>query len=79
MRLYAKHSVVPVFVSVAYLKEQKALTEEESLTPVGHMLSQLPVDVVIGKMLIMASVFQVSKHCQKFAVALFLRATQFFF
>ena len=46
--------------SVLYLKEQCALNEEEVLTPVGKMLSQLPVDVVIGKMLIMASLFDVS-------------------
>ena len=30
------------------------------LTPIGRMLAQLPVDVVIGKMLIMASLFEVS-------------------
>ena len=31
-------------VTVAYLKEQNAITEEESLTAIGNMLSQLPVD-----------------------------------
>ncbi len=45
--------------SVIFLKEQGALTGDEKLTPVGNMLSRLPVDVVIGKMLIMGTVFQV--------------------
>ena len=46
--------------SIAFLKEQGALTEKEKLTPIGQMLSQLPVDVVIGKMLIMGALFHVS-------------------
>jgi HrpA-like RNA helicase len=49
--------------SIAFLKEQSALTPEEKLTPLGEMLAELPVDVVIGKMLIMASVFEVYHHC----------------
>ena len=47
------------FLSVAYLREQSAIDDKEKLTPIGKMLSQLPVDVVIGKMLIMASLFEV--------------------
>lgn len=43
--------------SVAFLKEQGALTENQQLTPIGELLAQLPVDVIVGKMLIMASVF----------------------
>ncbi|XP_035824394.1 probable ATP-dependent RNA helicase DHX34 isoform X2 [Aplysia californica] len=43
--------------SIVFLKEQGALASDESLTPIGQMLSMLPVDVVIGKMLIMGSVF----------------------
>ncbi|WP_143213200.1 hypothetical protein, partial [Acinetobacter baumannii] len=43
---------------------QGALTESEDMTPIGQMLSQLPVDVVIGKMLIMGSLFHVSKHAE---------------
>ncbi|XP_071098755.1 probable ATP-dependent RNA helicase DHX34 [Haliotis cracherodii] len=43
--------------SIAFLKEQGALTDDEALTPTGQMLSRLPVDVVIGKMLIMGSIF----------------------
>ena len=30
------------------LQEHGALDEKESITPLGHMLSQLPVDVSIG-------------------------------
>ena len=44
---------------MSYLKEQGALDDSEKLTAIGKMLSQLPVDVVIGKMLIMASLFEV--------------------
>ncbi|XP_055878835.1 probable ATP-dependent RNA helicase DHX34 isoform X1 [Biomphalaria glabrata] len=43
--------------SIIFLKEQAALASDESLTPIGQMLSMLPVDVVIGKMLIMGSIF----------------------
>lgn len=43
--------------SIAFLKEQGALVENEQLTPIGELLAQLPVDVIVGKMLIMASVF----------------------
>ena len=53
-------SMTTIETSIAFLKDQAALTErEEQLTPLGEMLAQLPVDVVIGKMLIMASLFQV--------------------
>ena len=38
--------------SVMVLKAQNALNEDESLTATGQMLSRLPVDVVLGKMLI---------------------------
>jgi HrpA-like RNA helicase len=45
--------------SVSFLIDQNALTSSEKLTPIGKMLAQLPVDVIIGKMLIMASLFHV--------------------
>ena len=38
---------------------QGALDGDDRLTTIGGMLSQLPVDVMIGKLLIMATVFQV--------------------
>ena len=47
--------------SVYFLKQHETLTEDERLTAVGHMLAQLPVDVVIGKMLLMGSVFHVTE------------------
>ena len=43
--------------SITSLKEQGAMAEDESLTVTGKMLSNLPVDVCIGKMLIMGSLF----------------------
>ncbi|XP_033630988.1 probable ATP-dependent RNA helicase DHX34 isoform X1 [Asterias rubens] len=44
--------------SIIFLKEQGALTQQEKLTSIGRLLADLPVDVVIGKMLIMATVFK---------------------
>ncbi|XP_078482646.1 putative ATP-dependent RNA helicase DHX34 isoform X1 [Ciona intestinalis] len=41
------------------LKEQEALGRDEEISPLGEMLAQLPVDVAIGKMLIMGSLFDV--------------------
>lgn len=35
--------------AVTYLREQGALDEHGELTPIGRLLAQLPVDVVIGK------------------------------
>jgi HrpA-like RNA helicase len=46
--------------AIIFLREQGALLPDETLTPIGLMLSKLPVDVVIGKMLIMGSIFHVS-------------------
>jgi HrpA-like RNA helicase len=45
--------------SLQFLVEHQALNEREELTPMGEMLAQLPVDISVGKMLIMASIF----HC----------------
>ena len=38
-----------VETSIALLKEQGALGADEALTPMGEMLAQLPVDVVVGE------------------------------
>ena len=46
--------------SLSILKDQGAMTEVEELTSSGCMLAKLPVDVVIGKMLIMGTLFHVS-------------------
>lgn len=35
--------------AVRYLREQGALDEAENLTPIGNLLAQLPVDVVVGE------------------------------
>ncbi|XP_066944325.1 probable ATP-dependent RNA helicase DHX34 [Macrobrachium rosenbergii] len=43
--------------SVTALKAQGALTDVEGLTTIGKLLSQLPMDVSLGKMLIMGSLF----------------------
>ena len=43
--------------SIMVLKEQGALTSDERLTTMGKMLSNLPVDVSIGKILINGSLF----------------------
>ncbi|KAG8195923.1 hypothetical protein JTE90_001157 [Oedothorax gibbosus] len=52
------------------LKTQGALSEEEELTPMGQMLSKLPVDVTIGKMLIHGCVFSVIEPILSLAAAL---------
>ncbi|KAH0631464.1 hypothetical protein JD844_005796 [Phrynosoma platyrhinos] len=43
--------------AVGYLKHQGALDAEENLTPIGSLLAELPVDVVIGKMLVLGTLF----------------------
>ena len=41
----------------AFLRQQNAINELGDLTAIGKMLALLPVDVVIGKMLIMGTLF----------------------
>ncbi|XP_063238775.1 probable ATP-dependent RNA helicase DHX34 [Bacillus rossius redtenbacheri] len=43
--------------AIVTLKHQGALTEDEKLTAMGGMLARLPVDISLGKMLIMGSLF----------------------
>ena len=43
--------------AILVLKAQNALNDNESLTVTGQTLANLPVDVSIGKMLIMGSLF----------------------
>ena len=40
------------------------MREDETLTSIGEMLAKLPVDVVIGKMLVMGTLFDVSTTVQ---------------
>lgn len=56
--------------SIHFLKQQGALTDSENLTPIGQMLAQLPVDVVIGKMLLIGSVFHVIEPVMIISTAL---------
>ncbi|KAL3866336.1 hypothetical protein ACJMK2_043642 [Sinanodonta woodiana] len=56
--------------SITFLKDQGALTGQETLTPIGEMLSRLPVDVVIGKMLIMGSIFHMIDPVLSIAAAM---------
>ena len=56
--------------SVMVLKAQNALNEDESLTVTGQMLAKLPVDVVLGKMLIMGTVFNQVESVLSLAAAL---------
>ncbi|XP_034326251.2 probable ATP-dependent RNA helicase DHX34 [Magallana gigas] len=53
-----------------FLKEQNAVTEDEKLTPIGQMLSRLPVEVITGKMLIMGSIFHMIDPVLSIAAAL---------
>ncbi|XP_048348830.1 probable ATP-dependent RNA helicase DHX34 isoform X3 [Sphaerodactylus townsendi] len=43
--------------AIGYLKHQGALDMEENLTPIGNLLAELPVEVVIGKMLVLGTLF----------------------
>uniref|UniRef100_A0A9J7ZQX4 DEAH (Asp-Glu-Ala-His) box polypeptide 34 n=1 Tax=Cyprinus carpio carpio TaxID=630221 RepID=A0A9J7ZQX4_CYPCA len=65
--------------AVTYLEEQGALDELGEL--IGRLLAQLPVDVVIGKMLVLGSVFKLVEPVLTVAAALsvqppFLRSAQ---
>ncbi|XP_047449164.1 probable ATP-dependent RNA helicase DHX34 [Mugil cephalus] len=67
--------------AVTYLKEQGALDSCGELTSIGSLLSQLPVDVVIGKMLVLGSLFNLVEPVLTVAAALsvqspFLRSSQ---
>ncbi|XP_045216497.2 probable ATP-dependent RNA helicase DHX34 [Mercenaria mercenaria] len=56
--------------AIIFLREQGAIYQDESLTPIGLMLSKLPVDVVIGKMLIMGSIFHMIDPVLSIAAAM---------
>ncbi|XP_038548307.1 probable ATP-dependent RNA helicase DHX34 [Micropterus salmoides] len=67
--------------AVTYLKEQGALDRRGELTSIGSLLAQLPVDVVIGKMLVLGSLFNLVEPVLTVAAALsvqspFLRSSQ---
>uniref|UniRef100_A0A8C8VQS8 DExH-box helicase 34 n=1 Tax=Pelusios castaneus TaxID=367368 RepID=A0A8C8VQS8_9SAUR len=56
--------------AVRYLREQGALDGAEGLTPIGNLLAQLPVDVVIGKILVLGSLFRLAGPVLTLAAAL---------
>lgn len=56
--------------AILYLQDQGALDSSEALTPIGSLLAQLPVDVVIGKMLILGSMFRLVEPVLTIAAAL---------
>jgi HrpA-like RNA helicase len=56
--------------SILVLKEQGAMTPDERLTPMGRLLANLPVDVSIGKILIMGSLFNQVESVLTLAAAL---------
>ncbi|KAM5145282.1 putative ATP-dependent RNA helicase DHX34 [Mantella aurantiaca] len=59
-----------VETAILYLRDQGALDVEEELTPIGNLLAKLPVDVVIGKMLILGSLFSLVEPVLTVAAAL---------
>ncbi|XP_036601733.1 probable ATP-dependent RNA helicase DHX34 [Trichosurus vulpecula] len=67
--------------AIVYLRDQGALDASEHLTPIGTLLSQLPVDVVIGKILILGCLFDLVEPVLTMAAALsvqspFVRSAQ---
>ncbi|KAM9801429.1 putative ATP-dependent RNA helicase DHX34 [Neosynchiropus ocellatus] len=67
--------------AITYLKEQGALDRRGELTSIGSLLAQLPVDVVIGKILVLGSLFNLVEPVLTVAAALsvqspFLRSSQ---
>ncbi|KAJ8256636.1 hypothetical protein COCON_G00187880 [Conger conger] len=67
--------------ALTYLREQGALDGHGELTCIGRLLAQLPVDVVIGKMLVLGSVFSLVEPVLTLAAALsvqspYLRSAQ---
>ncbi|XP_072344012.1 probable ATP-dependent RNA helicase DHX34 [Scyliorhinus torazame] len=63
-----------VETAVQYLRDQGALDSGENLTAVGSLLAQLPVDVVIGKMLILGCAFKIIEPVLTLAAALSLQS-----
>uniref|UniRef100_A0A0C9QE91 Dhx34 protein n=1 Tax=Fopius arisanus TaxID=64838 RepID=A0A0C9QE91_9HYME len=56
--------------AILSLKEHGAITDNEKLTCIGRTLSRLPVDITIGKMLIMGSIFHQVEPVLSLAAAL---------
>ncbi|NXE15777.1 DHX34 helicase, partial [Lophotis ruficrista] len=56
--------------AVRYLREQGALDDAENLTPIGNLLARLPVDVVVGKVLVLGALFELAEPALTLAAAL---------
>ena len=56
--------------SITVLKEVEAMAEDESLTVTGRLLANMPVDVSIGKMMIMGALFPQASSVLPLAAAL---------
>ncbi|XP_062554172.1 probable ATP-dependent RNA helicase DHX34 [Armigeres subalbatus] len=56
--------------AIMNLKHHEALTADEKLTPLGKALAKIPVDIGIGKMLLMGCVFQQLQPVLTLAAAL---------
>ncbi|XP_053693938.1 probable ATP-dependent RNA helicase DHX34 isoform X2 [Sabethes cyaneus] len=56
--------------AITNLKQHEALTANEKLTPLGIALAKIPVDIGIGKMLLMGCVFQQLQPVLTLAAAL---------
>ncbi|KAE8585553.1 hypothetical protein XENTR_v10021352 [Xenopus tropicalis] len=63
-------SMSSIETAIFYLRDQGALDINEELTPIGKLLAKLPVDVVIGKMLILGSLFSLVEPVLTIASAL---------
>ncbi|XP_025264487.1 probable ATP-dependent RNA helicase DHX34 [Camponotus floridanus] len=56
--------------AILSLKDHSALTDNEKITCIGKTLARLPVDITIGKMLIMGSIFHQVEPVLSLAAAL---------
>ncbi|KAJ2960902.1 hypothetical protein NQZ79_g3699 [Umbelopsis isabellina] len=54
---HIKPSPIALESSINLLKALEALSSDEEVTPLGKVLADLPIDAVLGKMLIMSTVF----------------------
>lgn len=52
------------------LIDVKALTINEELTPLGRQLSKLPLDVMLGKLILLGSIFKCLDSCLTIAAIL---------
>ncbi|XP_064483577.1 probable ATP-dependent RNA helicase DHX34 isoform X2 [Ornithodoros turicata] len=62
--------VESILESLRLLKDQGALTEEEELTQLGKILGQLPVDITVGKILVLGCLFRLEDPVLSLAAAL---------